>query len=437
MAKGLTQFALDALRPTDKRREVPDGKQRGLYFIVQPSGARSWAFRYRYSGGPKKLTLGPYPEIDLSTARDKAAKAAASLADRCDPAAAKKIDKIAKRIRAQAEAAPLDLVEAVATAFIERYAKRQTRENTWKETERLVRREIVDPWRGRRLSRITRAEVHALLDKIVDRPAPIMANRTLAALRTMCNWAVERGLIDASPCEKVRAPAPEQTRDRILSDDEICSAWAAFEQVGWPFGPLAKLLLLMGARRDEVASARWNEFDFAAKTWTIPKERAKNGVAHEVPLSDAALRILGQLPRIEAGRRSAGLVFTTNGSTAVSGFSKAKTAIDAAILAAKREAATQSGNDPTTVQAPEEWTFHDLRRTAASGMAGLGFPPHVVEAVLNHKSGTIRGVAAVYNRYSYSAEKRAALDAWARSLDGIVTGAPAVNVVTLATRGRS
>ena len=208
-------------------------------------------------------------------------------------------------------------------------------------------------------------------------------------------------------------------------------ACAAFDQVGWPFGPFSKLLLLTGARRDEVASARWSEFDLAAKAWTIPKERAKNGVAHEVPLSEAALRILGALPRIEAGRRSAGLVFTTNGVTPVSGFSKAKTAIDAAILAARRERGVQLGRDPATVQAPEEWTFHDLRRTVASGMAGLGFPPHVVEAALNHRSGTIKGVAAVYNRYSYADEKRAALDAWSRRLRVIVSGADASNVIEL------
>jgi integrase len=434
MAKDLTQFALDALRPCPTRREVPDGKQRGLYFIMQPSGAMSWAFRYRFAGATKKLTLGPYPAIDLPTARAKAAKAASALADSLDPASEKKAAKLAEKVKAEAEVAPLDLVETVASAFIERYAKRLTREKTWRETERLLVREVVAPWRGRRLSALTRADVHDLLDRIADRPAPIVANRTLAAFRRMCSWAEERGLIGSSPCEKIRAPAAERSRDRILSDDEIRVAWRAFDVVGWPFGPFSKLLLLVGARRDEVASAGWSEFDLAAKIWTIPKERAKNGQAHEVPLSESALRVLEALPHIEARHRSAGLIFSTTGKTAVSGFSRAKTAIDEAILAAKRESAAQRGDDQASVQAPEPWTFHDLRRTTASGMASLGIAPHVVEAVLNHRSGTIKGVSAVYNRYSYSAEKRAAIDAWGRHLDALVAGKPASNIVDLAAR---
>jgi integrase len=256
----------------------------------------------------------------------------------------------------------------------------------------------------------------------VDRGAPIVANRTLAIFRRLCNWSVERGIIAFSPCDKIKAPAAEESRDRVLTDDEIRLAWGAFDSVGWPFGPIAKLLLLTGARRDEVASARWSEIDLAAKTWTIAKERSKNGVAHEVPRSDAAARILAELPRI--GERKDALVFSTTGRTAVSGFSKAKEQIDAAMLDALKGAAGD-------VEAPTRWTFHDLRRTAASGMAGLSIPPHVVEAVLNHKSGTIKGVAAVYNRYSYAAEKRAALDAWARRIDAVVNPAPVSNVVDL------
>jgi integrase len=229
----------------------------------------------------------------------------------------------------------------------------------------------------------------------------------------------------------VRAPAAENSRDRVLTDSEIKAAWEAFEAIGWPFGPLAQLLLLTGARRDEVADARWPEIDLDKKIWTIAKERAKNGVAHEIPLSDAAVAILKSLPRIRDGRKS-DLVFTTTGKTSVSGFSRAKEQFDAVILDAFRAAAVVRDDDLEQVRAPAHWTFHDLRRTAASGMAGLGIAPHVVEAVLNHKSGTIKGVAAVYNRYSYADEKRAALETWARKLDAIVSGKPAGNVVELA-----
>ncbi len=433
MAKDLTAKALAGLKPGSARREVPDGHTRGLFYVLQPSGSASWAFRYRFAGRPKKLTLGPYPALDLRTARQMASEAAQTLARGDDPAAAKQEAKMAARTAAEeakhATEPERDLVETVATTFIERYAKKQTREKSWRETERILEREVVDAWRGRRLSAIKRADVHDLLDKIVDRGAPIAANRTLAALRRMCAWAVERGIVEASPCEKVRAPASETTRDRVLSDDEIRAAWSAFDSAGWPFGPLAQLLLLTGQRLREVGEAKWSEIDFEAKTWTIPKERAKNGVAHEVPLSEAALLVLATLPHVDAGRRSAGFLFTTNGKTPVSGFSRAKDGFDKAMLAALRKTATARGEDPAKVETPENWTLHDLRRTAASGMAGLGIAPHVVEAALNHKSGAIKGVAAVYNRYSYGAEKRAALEAWGRRLEEIVTGAEASNVV--------
>jgi integrase len=428
MAKDLTVKALENFKPGPVRREVPDGHTRGLFFVLQPSGAGSWAFRYRFAGKPKKLTIGPYPAIDLPAARKLASEAVQVVARGEDPAAAKQAAKQAARV----EAAPVrDLVQTVVDTFIDRYAKKQTRENSWRETERILKREVVGAWEGKRLSQIGRADVHDLLDKIVDRGAPIVANRTLAAFRRMCGWAVERGLIETSLCDNVRAPAAENSRDRVLTDSEIKAAWEAFEAIGWPFGPLAQLLLLTGARRDEVADARWPEIDLDKKIWTIAKERAKNGVAHEIPLSDAAVAILKSLPRIRDGRKS-DLVFTTTGKTSVSGFSRAKEQFDAVILDAFRAAAVVRDDDLEQVRAPAHWTFHDLRRTAASGMAGLGIAPHVVEAVLNHKSGTIKGVAAVYNRYSYADEKRAALETWARKLDAIVSGKPAGNVVELA-----
>ena len=422
MAKDLTVKALESLKPGAARREVPDGHTRGLFYVLQPTGAASWAYRYRFAGKPKKLTIGTYPAIDIKAARELASEAAKAVARGDDPAATKQAGKIAAR---EATHEAQDLLDSVVEAFITRYAQKQTKEKSWRETKRLLDNEVVGAWRGRRLSAIGRADVHDLLDKIVDRGAPIVANRTLAAFRRMCGWAVERGIIDASPCDRVKAPASEKSRDRVLSDEELRLAWEAFEKTGWPFGPHAQLLLLTGSRLREVAEMRWQEIDLAAKTWTIPKERSKNGVAHEIPLSSAALQILESLPRIDGGNGAPGFVFTPTGRAPLSGFSRAKEQFDAAILDATRAA---------KIAEPEHWTIHDLRRTAASGMAGLGIAPHVFEAVLNHKSGTIKGVAAVYNRYSYSAEKRAALEAWARALDAIVTGKPAGNVIKFGGR---
>jgi integrase len=406
----LTDLSIKKQPLPEKRREIPDGKISGLYLVLQPSGARSWAVRYRVDGAPRKLTIGPYPAVDLATARKRAQEALGDLAGGVDPAALKKAAKDTRR----AEVLAADRVDSVVTLFVDRYAKRTVGPLWARETERLLKVEVIPKLGAKRLGELSRADVHGLLDAIVDRGSPYTANRTLAVLRRMCNWAVERGIIANSPVEKIKPQAVETARDRVLSDEEIRVAWHAFDFVGWPFGVIAKLLLLTGARRDEIAESRWSEVDIAAKTWTIAKERSKNGVAHEIPLSDAAVQIVARLPRV--GEKKDGPIFTTTGVTPVSGFSRAKATIDKAIVATLKERATV----PAEVRPVDGWVFHDMRRTAASGMAGLGIAPHVVEAVLNHRSGTIKGVAAVYNRYNYAAEKRDALDKWATRVGLIV-----------------
>ena len=423
MAKTLTVRSLETLKPGPARREVPDGLVRGLYFVLQPSGAASWAVRYRHLGASRKLTLGSYPAVDLRTARDLASSALIAVAKGDDPAAERKQSKLNGGDRTSR-----DLIENVCAEYIDRQAKPNTREASWREVERILKREIVSQWSGRRLGDITRADIHQLLDSIVDRGATILANRTLAALRRVCNWAVGLGIVASSPCDRIKAPIVETSRDRILSEDEIRVAWRAFGAVGWPFGPLAQLLLLTGARRDELGQATWREIDMQAKRWTIPAVRSKNGREHAVPLSDFAISILTALPRV-AGPRD--LVFTINGSVPVSGFSKAKAAFDRLIF----DAMGEESDYPTRVTPVERWTFHDLRRTAASGMAALGVAPHIIEAAINHKSGIIRGVAAIYNRHDYGAEKRAAMDTWARHLERIVSGEEEGKVVEIRKAG--
>jgi integrase len=405
VTKQLTVRTIENLKPSAERHEVPDGLIPGLTLVIQPTGAKSWALRYRLSGKQKKLTIGSHPAVNLKSARDLARTALVAVAKGEDPAQEKQETKRKERAGAIG-----DLIEKVVPAFIERHSKKKNREAHIRETERILRLEVVSHWEGRRLSDITRADVHGLLDSIVDRPAPILANRTLAAIRKLSNWALERGLINASPCTGIRAPAGEKSRDRVLRDEEIKVAWAAFEAAGWPFGPLAKLLLLTGARRDEVSCMTWDEVDLKARLWIIPAARCKNGQEHQIPLSDPAAAILGGLPRIIAGD-GPGFVFTTTGRTPISGFSKAKKQFDKLI-------AESRGGEPIPA-----WTLHDLRRTCASSMAALGTPPHVCDAVLNHKSGSIKGVAAVYNRYAYAAEKRAALETWGWHL-AAQTGAP-------------
>jgi integrase len=419
----LTEIQISKLPNPAKRRELADGKVTGLYFVVQPSGARSWAVRYRAAGKPAKLTLGPFPAVGLAEARRRAREELGKIAGGEDPASTKRAAREAARAAAAAES---DRVSAVATEFVKRAVTKRTGHrrisDSWAaERERLLRVEVLPKIGSKRIGDVTKADILGLLEGMVDRGSAVNANRLLAVLRRMFNWCISRGLVDKSPCDKLTPPAPETSRDRVLSDDEIRLVWNAFGRVGYPFGPMAQLLLLTGARLNEIASGRWSEIDLEAKTWTVAKERSKNGVAHELPLSDAAIGILRSLPRI--GDRKDVFVFSTTGRTPVSGFSNAKEAIDRAMVEAH-------GAD-----AIPHWTFHDLRRSAASGMAGIGIAPHVVEAALGHKSGTIKGVAAVYNRYSYNVEKRAALDAWSRRIDSIISGVTGDNVFELKARG--
>jgi integrase len=320
MAKALTQVSIANLKPAASRREVADGKVAGLYLVIQPSGSASWAVRYRASGAPRKLTLGPSPALDLAAARRAAQRALAEIAEGRDPAAMKRATRVAQREQASAIT---NTVATVTELFVSRYAKAKNK--SWAETERLLGKEVVSRWGHRPLATITRAQVHDLLDAIVDRPAPIIANRVLAAFRKLCNWSVERGIIDSSPCEKLRPPGKENRRDRILSDDEVRRVWIASISLGYPFGPIVRLLLLTGQRREEVAQMRWNEVDLKSRIWTIPKERAKNGVEHQVPLSNPAIALLSDLPRISGGMD---WIFTTTGITPPSGFSRAKTNLD-------------------------------------------------------------------------------------------------------------
>jgi len=416
MAKALTVRTLETMKPGATRREIADGYIAGLFFILQPSGRASWAVRYRVARQTRKLTLGPYPAIDLKSARELARIALVKVAGGEDPAAEKKARNAARL------PADRDLIEKVVPNFIERYAKACTREASWRETERILNREVVGIWKGRHLSEIKRADVHELLDGIVDRGAAIMANRTLAALRRMCAWAVERGIIDASPCDSVKAPAAERSRDRVLTDDELRAVWKACDLDGWPFGPLFQLLILTGQRLGEVAGMRWSEVDLEARLWRLPKERTKNGIEHLVPLPDAATGILASLPRIKS---KDGFVFTTSGLVPVAGFDRAKNRVDAYI----GEALAADGREP-----PAHWTLHDCRRTVASGLARLGVGLPTIEKVLNHQSGSFRGVVGVYQRHDFAAEKCTALQAWARHVQVIISGEPARNVVTLKAR---
>lgn len=450
MAKAITGAALTKLKADpEKRLEIPDGVVTGLYFVIQPTGRKSWAVRYRHYGKPRKMMLGNYLAGDdakkagaeLVRIRGEAAAILERVRQGDDPGAEK---QIAKKTAQDDDAADRSRFDNVARLFLTRYAKPKNR--SWKETARqlglvpdkekpealddpmsfiAVKGGIVDKWGHRPIASVTRAEVIGLLDDVVDRGAPIMANRILAALRKLFNWSITRDLLQDSPCEKVKPPAAERSRDRVLTDDELRVMWQASEAMGWPFGGMFQLLALTGQRREEVSAMKWREV--SGDVWTLPRGRVKTDKEHEVPLSPSAVALLEGLPRVDG----AGYVFTTNGERPVSGFSKAKDALDKKMLAILRQEAEQAGDDPDQVELTP-WRLHDIRRTVASGMARLGISLAVIEKILNHTSGSFGGIVGVYQRHEFADEKRRALVTWANFVDGLTSDGPADNVVQMA-----
>ncbi len=425
-----------ALKAEAKQYESRDAALRGGYIVVYPSGALAYAVRYRVHNQKQKVTLGA---LDLASGglaemRAKARKALAEVDDarhsrtgEPDPAAARRVAR-AERIAAEAAAraakrvakqagkdglvetaqAP-DSVEGAVDLFIKRHLAGL---RTGAAVARVLTREVAARWRGRRLAEITRADIHELLDEVGDR-APVQSARLKAYLSKLFRFAMSRDLIEKNPTENIERPNAETVRDRSLVDKkngdpgELLLAWRASATLGYPFEPIVKLLILTGARLSEVAEGRWSEIDFTTKSWTLAPERTKNEEEHKIPLSPAALEILESLPR----RSGVDLIFSTTGATAVSGFSKAKRNLDAAIATL---------NDGKPIPA---WRLHDFRRSVAVGLAAMGVAVHVTEKILGHTSGSFKGITKVYQQFDYAPEKRDALTKWGEHVARIVSGA--------------
>lgn len=402
MPRALTVRTVETIKPGPTRKEIPDRHLPGLYLVLQPSGVRSWAVRYRNGGQSRKHTLGSYPAIDLKAARELAARALRAVAEGRDPG----------REKAVARNERPDTVEAVARQFVELHCRRVNRPRTIEGMQQLLDLHVLSRWRRRLIKDITRRDVIDLLDGLVEGGRPVAANRVLQAIRKMFNWAMERDILASSPCDGVKPPTPEQSRERVLTDPELRDIWLAADELGGPYAALVKLLMLTGQRRDEVARMTWSEVDLDARLWTLPKERSKNGQPHDVPLSEAAIAILKLLPRMGDT-----FVLTTNGKSAASNYSLNRRRLDALLPAGM-----------------PRWWLHDLRRTAASNMARLGINLPVIEKVLNHTSGSFAGVVGVYQRHDFGDEKRHALERWGAHVADLVSGRRSPNVVRLETR---
>ncbi|MEQ9637884.1 MAG: tyrosine-type recombinase/integrase [Devosia marina] len=381
MKQTLTTKSIDALKPAEAQRyEVRDIKTPGLHLRVSSTGAKIFCLSIRVDGQRRRIKIGPYPIVSLADARRRATEIARDI-------------ELGMFGHKQDATAPT-LMEAI-SLFIDRYAKPNTKD--WKGTRSILGKfaSLGDT----PIDEIRRKDVVAVLDGIVESGTPTRANRALAAFKKLMNWCINRGDIETSPVASLRPPKREIARDRVLEGAEIATLWKAADVEGFPFAQFVHMLILTGQRRGEVAAMRWSEIDFDDAIWTLPAHRSKNGRLHIVPLTDTMVKILESLPRFIGSD----FVFTTTGVTPISGFGRLKERLDDALP------------DDT-----KDWRFHDFRRTASTGMAKLGVLPHVIDAVTNHKSGIVSGVAATYNRYSYLEEKREALERWGKHVVGLI-----------------
>ncbi len=369
--------------PASGQVDYWDEKTPGFGLRVSAGGRKTWMVMYRLGRRKVRLTLGTFPELPLAEARQEAGKAVSRVQKGGDPAAEKRAERDA------------DSFGQLAEAYLEKYAK--VRKKSWRTDDEVLKRDVLPRWRDRRAKDISRRDVRDLLNKIIDRGAPIMANRTFEILRRLFNWAIAEDYLTNSPCVGVSKPSKEGRRDRVLNDDEIRAAWKAIEAETPLVAGIFKLRLITAQRGGEVMSMAWSDVDEGGGWWTIPAERSKNGLSHRVPLSELACTVLQDMKRLG------------NGSPWVFPSQRRGRHLEQLVQAAHR-IRNRSGID---------FVPHDLRRTAASCMTGMGISRLTVSKILNHVE---RGVTAVYDRHSYDAEKRQALEAWARRLDEIVAG---------------
>ncbi len=352
----------------------------GFGVRINPTG-KVWVVQYRAGGKSRRETIGRVDAIPLDAARETARKTLARVQLGSDPHTEKAAAKARARIT----------FEAVVERYL-KHAQGRLKPRSFEEVERHLRKHW-QPLQALPLDKIGRALIAARLEEIAETNGPIASNRARAALSSLFAWAVATGQAESNPVTGTIRVAGEVSREHVIAGEELAAIWRACRDDD--HGRIVRLLLLTGQRRDEVGDMRWSELDLARGIWTIPRERTKNRLPHEVRLSDPALEILQNVPR----REEREFVFG-EGRGGFSGWSKSKARLDTRI--------TKVGS------LVRHWRLHDLRRTVATRLSELGTLPHVVEAVLNHISGHKAGVAGIYNRATYAKEKSEALEQWAK-----------------------
>jgi integrase len=372
----LTDRVVQQAKARSARVEIADAVLPGLYLIVQLTGVKSWAVRYRIGRRTRKLTLpGRYPVVSLAKARAAARTALESVTAGEDPAAAKRVGTPAD-----------DTLAAYIALYREKHVstvRPGTAANINRELERMQ-----DAWPGRSLRSISKKDVVTVIDKAMKR-GPSAGVMSWKVAKAFFAWCEAREDDFASPARSVRKPAKEKSRERVLDDSELKLTWEAADAEGGAAGALVKLLILSGARRNEITELSRDEIKVEAIE--LSGERTKNGLPHTIPLTPMIRNVLDTLPT--TGK------FVLNGTD--------------------RPFGDHSGAKEKIAPAIRSWTLHDLRRSFASGLQRLGIAPHIVELALNHRSGTFSGVAGIYQRHRYAKEVREAFELWSQHIEAL------------------
>jgi integrase len=423
-----------------KDRMVFDSACRGLGVRLTAKGTRTFICQWTDPTTRLKVRepIGVWGSITIEQAREAARVRLGAVAKGVNPRA--------ERLRRQAEA-ERERAETAMTfdALIGEWQAlhlTHLRPRYAAEAERAIRHGLPDLLK-RPAARISRTDAVNALDRIVKAGKIATARVTMAYARACFAWGKRRGKVPENPFAELPIAVGASERERVLGDDEVAEVWRAANTLSYPFGAFYKLAILTLQRRDEVAGMRWSEISDGMIRWTLPGSRMKNGKPHDVHLSEAARAVLRSIRRVEG----CDLVFSTTkhrltasdnvepkgkrkrAPAPISSFSQGKRYLDAAIAAARAEAAAKLGQKPETMAA---WHAHDLRRTGVTKLAALGFDSIVVDKLLAHRPGKLQGVAGVYQRHDFARERAAALDAWAAH----VTGTPAENVIPLRSAAR-
>ena len=375
MKRHLTELGIERLRPPKQGSlEIFDLGYPGLALRIGHGGAKSFELFYRVDGKLKRQGLGRWPEVSLSRARETWRRTREAISNGERPAGTRD---------------GALLFESVVEEWLKR-DQAKNKPSSFYQVTRAVENDLLPAWRGRSVDQITKTDVIALLDTIEDRGAPVMASLVARYVRRFFRWCIERDLIEVDPTQGLPRGGNGKSRDRVLSDDELRKVWRA--TIGL-FGLATRLLILTGARREEVTQLRWSEIE--GDTIKLEGVRTKNGEPHDIPLSVPARELLAGLPRI------GDFVFSIDGERPIRGWSQAKAKLDEAC-------------------GVSSWRLHDIRRTVATGCQRLSVPLPVTEAILGHTAGSRGGIVGVYQRHTYAEEKQAALEAWGAHVMALV-----------------